>query len=118
MYMYLFLAHVVATALSARVPTHPLVSSVLHHSMMPSTHSHATEHAEDGKDIIWDALVRAARREKLLDMPGVDLDWLHRRFLCTQLNVGTRTWKRFKRRYAEQIELDDTQQWVRRRPQP
>ena len=92
MYMYLFLAQVVATALSARVPTHPLVSRVLHHSRMPSTHSHATEHAEDGTDIIRHALVRAAHREKLLE--------------------------RFKRRYPELIELDDTQQWVRRRPQP
>ena len=73
---------------------------------------------EDGMDIIWDALVRAARGEKVLDSPGQDLDWLHRRFLATQLNVGTRTWKRFKRRYAEQIELDDMQQWVRLRPQP
>ena len=52
MYMYLFLAQVVATALSARVPTHPLVSRVLHHSRMPSTHSHAKESQKRGTVVV------------------------------------------------------------------
>ena len=70
---------------------------------------------EDGAAIAMEALRRAAGGHRVLDPAGQRLDRLHRCFLASQLGVGARTWKYFKRVYANEIELDDTQQWVRLR---
>ena len=71
---------------------------------------------DDGASVAMDALQRAAAGGRVLDPAGQCRDWLHKCFLASQLNVGARTWKHFKRVHADDIELDETQQWVRLRP--
>ena len=71
---------------------------------------------EDGAAIAMEALQRAAGGHRVLDPAGQRLGWLHRCFLASQLGVGAKTWKHFKRVYTNEIELDGTQQWVRLRP--
>ena len=68
---------------------------------------------EQGAQVILDALCRAAQGEAVLEKPGQRGAWLNKRFIATELNAGGKTWKFFKRHYAEIIELDEEQQWVR-----
>ena len=69
---------------------------------------------EQGAQVILDALGRAAQGDDVFpEAPGQDGAWLNKRFIATQLNVGLKTWKFFKRTYAEMIVLDEEQQWVR-----
>ena len=53
------------------------------------------------------------KKEAVLEKPGQRGAWLNKRFIATELNAGGKTWKFFKRHYAEIIELDEEQQWVR-----
>ena len=69
---------------------------------------------EQGAQVILDALRRAAQGENVFpETPGQRGAWLNKRFIATELNAGGKTWKFFKRQYAEIIELDEEQQWVR-----
>ena len=69
---------------------------------------------EQGAQVILDALRRAAQGENVFpETPGQRGAWLNKRFIATELNAGLKTWKFFKRNYAEMIELDEEQQWVR-----
>ena len=70
----------------------------------------------DGARIVMSALQRASEGQQVLHPLGQQSEWLHRRFLSSQLDIGLATWKYFKQAYADAIELDDSQQWVRLRP--
>ena len=71
---------------------------------------------QEGAHIVMDALCRAALGRQVVRPRGQQDEWLHRRFIATDLDVGVGTWKYFKRKYADEIELDESQQWVRLRP--
>ena len=69
---------------------------------------------EQGAQVILDVLGQAAQGEDVFpETPGQRGAWLNKRFIATELNAGLKTWKFFKRNYAEMIELDEEQQWVR-----
>ena len=69
---------------------------------------------EQGAQVILDVLGQAARGEDVFpETPGQRGAWLNRRFIASELHAGLKTWKFFKRNYAERIELDEEQQWVR-----
>ena len=69
-----------------------------------------------GARIVMSALQQASDGQLVLHPLGQQSEWLHRRFLSSQLDIGLATWKYFKRTYFDHIELDDSQQWVRLRP--
>ena len=71
---------------------------------------------EEGARIVMDALRRAREAQPVLRPPGQQGEWLHRRFINSDLDIGLATWKHFKRTCSEHIELDESQQWVRLRP--
>ena len=71
---------------------------------------------EEGARIVMGALRQASDGQLVLHPLGQQSEWLHRRFLSSQLDIGLATWKYFKRTYFDHIELDDSQQWVRLRP--
>ena len=71
---------------------------------------------EEGARIVMDALRRASEAQLVLRPPGQEGEWLHRRFINTDLDIGLATWKHFKRTHSQHIELDGSQQWVRLRP--
>ena len=70
---------------------------------------------EESGQIIVNALHRAAAGMAVLETAGQKGAWLNKCFIKTQLNVGEKSWKFFKRHYEEIIELDEKQQWVRLR---
>ena len=70
----------------------------------------------EGARIVMSALQQASDGQLVLHPLGQQSEWLHRRFLSSQLDIGLATWKYFKRTYFDHIELDDSQQWVRLRP--
>ena len=70
----------------------------------------------DGARIVMSALQRASEGQLVLHPLGQQSEWLHRRFLASQLDIGLATWEYFKQAYADAVELDDSQQWVRLRP--
>ena len=72
---------------------------------------------EEGACIILDALQRAKEGQLVLRRRGQAAEWLHKCFINSDLDVGRATWKYFKQTHAAVIELDDSQQWVRLRPQ-
>ena len=69
----------------------------------------------EGARIVMSALQRAREGQQVLHPLGQQSEWLHRRFLASQLDIGLATWKYFKQAYADVVELDDSQQWVRLR---
>ena len=71
---------------------------------------------DDAACIVMDALRRARDAQSVLREGGQEGEWLHRRFINTDLDVGQASWKHFKRTHSQSIELDKTQQWVRLRP--
>ena len=71
---------------------------------------------EEGARIVLDALRHAMEGLQVLHLEGQQREWLHRRFIASQLGVGLGQWKHFKRVHASEIELDGLQQWVRLRP--
>ena len=91
----------------AHTPTLLLVGSARH---VPGR-STAEAHSQ-----LMDALKAAAAGEQVLHPRGQSGPWLHKCFVASQLDIGKATWKSFKRQWAEEIELDVEQQWVRLRP--
>ena len=71
---------------------------------------------DDAAFIVMDALRRARDGQLVLQPRGQEGEWLHRRFINTDLDIGQASWKQFKRTHSQFIELDKTQQWVRLRP--
>ena len=71
---------------------------------------------DEAARIVMDALRRARDAQLVLRPPGQEGEWLHRRFINTDLDIGQASWKQFKRTHSQYIELDKTQQWVRLRP--
>ena len=67
----------------------------------------------DAASIVMDALRRARDGQLVLRPRGQEGEWLHRRFINTDLDIGQASWKQFKRTHSQFIELDETQQWVR-----
>ena len=66
---------------------------------------------------LMEALHSAAEGRQVLNTSGQEGPWLNKRFIASQLQIGHRTWKRFKKEFADRIDLDYEQQWVRLRPQ-
>ena len=71
---------------------------------------------EESAAIIMTSLQRAADGHRVLHPVGQWNEWLNRRFIASQLNIGKTSWTFFKRCYKDEIELDGQQQWVRRKP--
>ena len=71
--------------------------------------------SQEAFDRIMGALRSAAGGQQVLHLQGQQGEWLHKCFIATQLDVGKRTWRAFKKKYQEDIELDTQQQWVRLR---
>ena len=73
---------------------------------------------EDGATLIMTLLQSAADGNEVLSSSlsaGQWNEWLHQRFIRTELVVGKKTWQEFKKIYKDEIELDEQQQWVRLR---
>ena len=68
---------------------------------------------QSGTEAILRALDLAASGVRVLHPSGQRGEWLHKCFIATQLGVGAKTWKHFKKTQAARIELDDQHQWVR-----
>ena len=72
---------------------------------------------EESADILMTSLQCAADDHQVLHPTvGQRNEWLNRRFIASQLNIGNTSWTFFKRCYKDEIELDGRQQWVRRKP--
>ena len=69
----------------------------------------------EAHSVLMSALRAAAAGEQVLHPQGQQGAWLHKCFIASQLNIGRTTWKSFKRQWANDIELDQEQQWVRLR---
>ena len=66
--------------------------------------------------MIMTLLQSAADGNPVLHPEGQHKEWLNRRFIASQLNIGKKSWKFFKEQYKDVIQLDGQQEWVRRKP--
>ena len=62
------------------------------------------------------ALEQAAVGVQVLHPRGQRGEWLHKCFIATQLRLGSRSWRFFKKSHAADIELDKQHEWVRLKP--
>ena len=68
---------------------------------------------DDYADVMFELLLKASQGNKVLPAPGQNEEWLRKCFLRSETGAGTKSWKYFKTKYREKIELDSEQQWVR-----
>ena len=68
---------------------------------------------DDYADFMFELLLKASQGNKVLPAPGQNEEWLRKCFLQSETGAGTKSWKYFKAKYREKIELDSGQQWVR-----
>ena len=68
---------------------------------------------DDYADFMFELLLKASQGNKVLPAPGQNEEWLRKCFLRSETGAGTKSWKYFKTKYREKIELDSEQQWVR-----
>ena len=97
-------------------PCSPAGSGPLNLQMAGTARSIPGRTKDDAACIVMDALRRARDAQLVLRPRGQEGEWLHRRFINTDLDIGQASWKQFKRTHSQFIELDKTQQWVRLRP--
>ena len=69
---------------------------------------------QENASIIMEALRGAADGHQVLPHRGQQSEWLDRRFLATQFNVGMHSWNFCKQCLKDEMHLGETQAWVRR----
>ena len=68
-------------------------------------------------DALLALLVCAAHGQEVFPQAGQQRGWLRKEFLKSATGAGQKSWKFFKTKYKEQIELDHDEYWVRLLPE-
>ena len=68
-------------------------------------------------DALLTLLACTTHEQTVFSPAGQQRDWLRKEFLKSATGAGQKSWKFFKTKYKEQIELDHDECWVRLRPE-